>query len=131
MTEDILLTSQGLLLLFKLLIAHAICDFALQTPAMARGKNRHNPPEDNCIPKGQKPATIWPYWLTAHALIHAGGVWAVTGVPLLGALEAVLHWVIDYTKCENLTTVHYDQFCHFLAKAFYVVLYFALLKGLT
>lgn len=112
------------LLLFKLAIIHALCDFALQTSAMARGKNRHNPPEDNSIPAGQQPSTVWPYWLTAHALIHAGGVWAVTRDPICAVIELFTHWIIDFTKCENLSGVHYDQFCHGLMKLLYISIVF-------
>ena len=39
---------------------------------MARGKSRHTTLES--VPSGQSPQTMWPYWLTSHALIHAGAV---------------------------------------------------------
>ena len=43
-------------LLFKLIIGHAVADFALQSDAMAKGKNP-NIPRDNI----QSPN--WRYWL--------------------------------------------------------------------
>lgn len=100
--------------LFALLIGHAVADFALQSDSMARGKNRNRPPEN--IPPGQVPMAIWPYWLTSHALIHAGAVWLVTGNMWLAAAELVVHWVIDFAKCENWTGIHTDQFLHVMCK---------------
>ena len=43
--------------LFRLLVGHAIGDFALQTAAMAKGKNRNRKPD--YIPEGQKPVRVW------------------------------------------------------------------------
>ena len=110
----------ALLLLFGLLIAHAVCDFALQTDAMAKGKNRHKAVNPDLLPPGQKVVSCWPYWLTAHALVHAGGVWAVTESPLCAAIELAAHWLTDFAKCENWTTPHLDQRLHFLARLLYV-----------
>ena len=101
-------------LLFQLLIGHAGADFGLQSDAMARGKNRHLPPAD--VPPGQTPMTMWPYWLTSHALIHAGAVWVVTGRPELAAVEMAAHWLIDFAKCENWTGIHVDQALHVACK---------------
>jgi len=104
-------------LFFKLYIAHALADFALQTDAMAKGKNRHNKPD--YIPAGQKFVPCWHYWLTAHALIHAGGVWWATGIMWLGLVELVMHWLIDFLKCEGLTNPNQDQFLHFVCRLAY------------
>jgi hypothetical protein len=109
-----------LLLLFKLLIGHALADYPLQGDAMAKGKNRHNPPYG--IPTGQKPVAVWSHYLTAHALIHAGFVWALTGDVWLGLAEFALHWFIDFIKCENITNPHQDQALHIACKVAYVVL---------
>lgn len=106
-----------MLLFFKLLIGHALADYPLQGDAMAKGKNRHNPPYG--IPPGQKPVAVWTHYLTAHALIHGGFVWAITGSPALGLVECVLHWIIDFAKCENWTNPHQDQFLHIACKAVY------------
>ena len=103
---------EGLLLFFKLLISHALCDFALQSPFIARAKNRHNKPEDNSVPPGQKVTPIWPYVLSAHALIQAGGVYVVTNSPIAALIQLVSHWFLDFAKCENWTTPHMDQFAH-------------------
>jgi len=104
-------------LLFKLFVAHAIADFALQSEAMAKGKNRHRKPD--YIPQGQKAIRCWPYWLTAHALINGGAVYFATGSVLIGLIELVLHWIIDFAKCENWTSPHDDQFFHICFKMLY------------
>ncbi len=97
-----------------LIVGHALADFALQSDSMARGKNRHREPVG--VPPGQTPQTIWPYWLTAHALIHGGVVALVTGRWELGLAEAVLHWLIDFGKCENWYGIHEDQSMHLVCK---------------
>jgi len=106
--------------LFALLIGFALADFAMQSDAMARGKNRHNKP--SYIPAGQTPVAVWPYYLSAHALIHAGAVWCVTGDVRLGVAEFVLHWIIDFLKCENITNPHMDQLLHFMCRVIYAVI---------
>lgn len=105
--------------LFELLAAHALADFALQSDAMAKGKNRHNRPE--YIPEGQKYIPCWPYWLTAHALIHGGAVYLVTGSLWWGLTETVLHWFIDFIKCEGVTNPHVDQALHLWCRIWYAV----------
>ena len=107
-------------LLFKLLIGHALADYPLQGDATAKGKNRHNPPYG--IPPGQKPVAVWWHYLTAHALIHAGAVWIVTDSMWFALAEFVLHWGIDFAKCENWTNPHQDQALHFACKVAYVLL---------
>lgn len=109
--------SAPLVLAFRLLCGHGLSDFSLQTEWMARNKNRHN------TPAGYDPAlhgpqqTIWPYVLSAHALIHGLAVYLATGVVLLGIAETVAHWLIDFGKCERWYGVHVDQGAHLLCKA--------------
>lgn len=105
---------------FALLIGHALADFALQSDSMARGKNRHSPNAN--LPPGQKPNRVWPYWLGAHALIHGGFVWAITGSAWLGLCETLIHLVIDAAKCEGITNIHEDQGLHVAFKIIWVVL---------
>ncbi len=99
---------------FLLLMAHAVTDFPLQGPVMAKAKNRHTVP-DNVLP-GQTPTPTWFYWLTAHALINAAGVYVVTQRIGLAVAEFVCHWCIDFLKCENVTNPHQDQALHLLCK---------------
>ena len=96
--------------LWWLLVGHAVSDFWAQSDSMARGKNRNRKPEN--IPPGQKAMAVWPYWLSAHALIHGGAVALVTGSVGLGAAEAVAHASIDFGKCENWYGIHADQALH-------------------
>jgi hypothetical protein len=107
-------------MLFALVIGHAAADYWAQSGDMARGKNRHNPPMN--VPAGQVPKALWWHWLTAHALIHAGAVWLVTGSPLLALCEFVAHWLIDFAKCENWTGPTQDQALHIACKVLWVAL---------
>jgi len=111
-------------LLFLLLCGHALADFALQSEAMTKGKNRHNKPD--YIPAGQKYCPCWFYWLTAHALIH--GLIVTYFMPIdyawiYGLTAMGIHWVIDFLKCEGWFTPHFDQFCHFMT-IICIILYF-------
>ena len=108
------------MLLFQLLIGHAVADYWGQSGDMARGKNRHNVPMN--VPPGQVPKALWWHWLTAHALIHAGAVLVVTGSVWLGLAELVLHWCIDFAKCENWTGPTQDQLLHVACKVLWSVL---------
>lgn len=101
-------------MLIALLIGHAFADFVFQSGDMAKGKNRNRPPVG--IPPGQKRQTIWPYWLTSHAAIHATAVYFVTGSVLLASAEFFAHWMIDFGKCENWYGIHADQSLHFCCK---------------
>lgn len=104
---------------FALLIGHALADFALQSDAMAKGKNRHN---RTTPPPGATYTPCWLYWLSSHALIHGGVVWAVTGNVYLGVAETALHWLIDFAKCENRISVHTDQALHVWLKFLWAVI---------
>lgn len=102
-----------------LLVGHAVADYALQSEAMARGKNWNN---TTPVPQGQKPQICWYYWLAAHALIHGGAVTIVTQSILLGIAETVLHFVIDCLKCAGITSINEDQLAHILCKVLWVSL---------
>jgi len=111
-------------LFLYLIMGHALADFALQPEVMAKGKNRNRPVDMSKIPPGQKIQTVWPYWLTSHALIHGGVVDLITGSFELALAETVIHWLIDFMKCENITGIHADQFFHALCKAAWVLMLF-------
>jgi len=113
---------------FLLMVAHAVADFALQSDTMSKGKNRNKKPD--YIPAGQKYCACWPYWLGAHSLIAGGAVYAVTGLLSLGIFETVAHWIIDFLRCENLTTPHRDQFDHIVLRVCYAgIWYLGVIKG--
>jgi predicted DNA repair protein MutK len=106
--------------LFSLLACgHAFADFALQSDLIAKGKNRHTPAFN--VPTGQTLQTIWPWVLSAHAAIHAGTVMLITGSLVVGLSEFVLHWIIDFAKCENWTGIHTDQTLHLICKLAFAI----------
>lgn len=104
-------------LLFALLIGHVLADFVLQTDVMAQAKNRHN---STYVNPDVMPS--WPYWMSAHSMIHAGIVWAITGNEVLGLAEFINHWWTDTMKCEKKFGPHADQFIHILTKVGYVLI---------
>lgn len=107
-------------LLFALLIGHALADYPLQGAFLARAKDRHS--DSGALFGEQKaPKGLWVHALTAHSLVHAGAVWLITSSVLLAAVELVLHWFIDFAKCERWTGFHLDQVLHVLCKIGYVL----------
>jgi hypothetical protein len=106
-------------LLFALLIGHALADYPLQGAFLARAKDRHS--DSGALFGEQKaPKGLWIHALTAHSLVHAGAVWLITGSVLLTVVELLLHWLIDFAKCEGWTGFHTDQLLHVLCKIGYV-----------
>jgi len=104
---------------FLLLIGHVIADFALQSPLMAKLKNRHNTPTK--IPDGQKYVPTWGFWLSGHGLIHGGFVFLATGNVWFGIAETMIHCLIDFAKCENKLNPYQDQLLHYISKIPYVL----------
>ena len=100
-------------ILFWMLVGHAVCDFGLQSDWMARHKNRHIR-ETNIHSKN--PELIWIEVLSSHAMMHAGAVALATGSILLGVLEFVTHWCIDFCKNEDWFGFHTDQGLHIASK---------------
>ncbi len=93
-------------------IAHALADYPLQGDYLAREKQRR---------QGGAPRD-WLIALTAHALIHSGGVWIVSGSVLLACAELCIHWLIDLGKGEGRYGYVADQLLHLACKGLYVVL---------
>ena len=58
----------------------------------------------------------------AHALIHGGAVYLITGQLVYGLIETVSHWLIDFAKCEGKISMHVDQALHILLKLSYSLL---------
>ncbi len=110
-------------LLFAFIIGHALADYPLQGKFLAIKKNRHIKTADYM---GEGPPSLWVYCLTAHALVHAGTVWVILatfGLPaaaIIAFVEFVLHWIIDFAKCERWTNFHQDQAMHILCKIGYI-----------
>lgn len=78
-------------LIFWLLVGHSLADYPWQGEYLAAAKRRNS---------GH--ATPWWIALTAHSLIHAGVVAAVTGSFVLGICEFGAHWLIDFFKCNGV-----------------------------
>lgn len=95
-----------------LAVAHALADFPLQGDYLARQKTRVT----------ASSSEEWIVALSAHSLIHAGAVWLVTGSMILGAVELVLHALIDLAKGERKFGLVTDQILHLSCKAAYAVL---------
>jgi hypothetical protein len=112
-------------LLFLFIIGHAVADYPLQIDSMARGKNRNRPLDFSKIPEGQKPVKhVWVYWLSAHSLTHAGAVFIISQNIYLAFAEFIFHWIIDFLKCENYTTIDQDQALHILCKIAWCLIIF-------
>lgn len=103
-------------LLFAFLAAHAVCDFVLQGDVMGRGKSRRRHRKGE-FDVGFPP---WYYWLSAHGLTHGGAVYLISGMWTLGAVETVLHAIIDHQKCEDRISLNVDQALHLGCKLVYV-----------
>jgi hypothetical protein len=100
-----------LITLWWLLVGHAVCDYPLQGDFLARGKNHKNP----------IPGIPWYHCLIAHALIHGGAVALITGDVWLGCIEAAIHTVIDYGKCDGRFGFNFDQALHIGCKIVWAV----------
>ncbi|MGJ8725867.1 MAG: DUF3307 domain-containing protein [Roseibacillus sp.] len=101
-------------ILFALLIGHALGDFAFQTEFVSQAKCKVYWGADS----GK---WDWLVILSAHSLIHAGFVWAITGSLWYGVAEFVLHGIIDQTKCSRRLGFLSDQLLHIGCKVSYVL----------
>jgi hypothetical protein len=99
-------------MLFGLVVGHFVMDFPLQGNAVALQKS----PRPGARDEGLAKAVPWPYWMTAHALMHGGTVMLVTGSCALGLLETAAHWVTDVAKCMGKIGIHADQAVHIACK---------------
>lgn len=91
-------------ILFLMLFAHVLGDFILTTEALSRYKNR-NLDRPSAVPG-------WEYWLTAHAFLHGGLIYFATGNWMVAVYIFVMHWVIDYAKCDSKISADQDQVLH-------------------
>lgn len=92
---------------------HALADFPLQGDYIAKQKVRRHADNDS----------VWIVALTAHCVIHAGGVWLVSGSLALGCVELVLHMLIDIGKGEERFGLVADQMLHLTCKLAYVLMF--------
>jgi hypothetical protein len=95
-----------------LLMAHCLADYPLQGDFLSKAKN----------PKAPIPGVPWYQAMTAHAMIQGGFVYIIMGSLLLGMLEVVAHFVIDYAKCQGWLSFNQDQGLHIACKAVWITL---------
>lgn len=100
-------------LLFWLLVGHALADYVFQTDMMRKLK----------YPSASHPGGgPWWFWMSAHALTHAGATALATGGRVdVGLMEFAGHFMIDSFPERN---PYLDQALHVIAKiawAAYVV----------
>ncbi len=113
---------QGIALLsFAMIIGHAFGDYPLQAEFLANGKNRHLDAR-KLFNGAPGPPFLWIHALTAHSLIQSGIVWLITGSPVLAFVEFVVHWIIDFVRCEQWISFGVDQLLHVAFKVIYAVL---------
>ena len=98
-------------LALMLAMGHFLADFALQSDRMAVEK---------CPGRGA--VLPWGWWLSAHAAIHGLLVAAITGLPLLGLAEWVIHGCVDLGKCRQWYGINVDQMLHLLCKLLWTAL---------
>jgi hypothetical protein len=99
------------LLFFAFMIGHVVCDYPLQGDFLSRAKNHKQP----------IPGVPFYQALGAHALMHGGAVWLLTGLWWLGVIEIAMHSFIDYLKCDGRIGFNVDQSLHTACKILYVL----------
>ena len=99
-------------LLFVLIFAHALADYPLQGAFLSEAKNRNT-----AIGK-----VFWPHALFAHAMIHGGFVFLITGSLAMALAEVVIHAATDWLKCESKISLNVDQAIHIACKVAYAAL---------
>lgn len=101
--------------IFLMFCGHALADFSLQTEWQALNKNRHV--RDSFTPEQKRTMlVIWPWLLTAHALVHGLMVYIILQRLDLAIAETVVHWIIDFGKNERWYNFHVDQVLHLITK---------------
>lgn len=100
--------------LIILVAGHLICDYPLQGDAIALGKNRNVDPA--------RFGVNWYYWMASHAATHAMAVWIITGNFAAGLFEFIMHFIIDFGKCEKKYGLHVDQALHVICKIVIVLI---------
>lgn len=92
-------------ILIALIMAHFLCDFALQNDFVANFKARF---------VNEKKNDMWVWVLSAHCAIHSIPVFLLTKSVTLSVLMFVTHFIIDLTKCEKKISFNTDQTLHLL-----------------
>ena len=101
---------QPLQLFILLILGHFVADFPLQGDRMAAEK---------C--PGKDVVLSWRWWLSSHAATHGFVVAILTGFPVLGLCEMLIHGLIDYGKCRLHYPLIVDQSLHWACKLMWVL----------
>lgn len=105
-------------LFITMIVGHVFTDHIFQSHQMLLGKDHKHVTEF-----GEQYGTLWPLFLSSHALVNAAGVTLITGSVLLGVAEFVVHWIIDYAKNERCDFGYLtDQVLHIISKLAWAVL---------
>jgi hypothetical protein len=96
-------------ILILLILAHFVADFVLQNDRMAVEK---------C--PGKDVVLHWTWWMAGHTALHGLFVAVITGIPLLGLAEWIIHFAIDYGKCRGYYNLGMDQAFHIFCKMLWV-----------
>ncbi len=92
-------------------LAHCVADYPLQSDRIAIEK---------C--PGCGVTLDWKWWLFAHSGVHGFFVAWITGIPILGVAEMLMHALIDIGKCKKKYHMFADQTLHLLCKALWALL---------
>ena len=90
-------------ILFMLVCAHFLCDFALQNDFVAKFKAVY-------VEYGYNP--MWFWVLLAHSAIHALAVLLITQMIVLALIMLITHFLIDLLKCQKYLSFNQDQLLH-------------------
>lgn len=97
--------------LILLFAGHALCDFPLQGQFLSDAKNHRRP----------NAGEHWARALFAHAMIHCGMVYWVTGSAWFALAELAIHGLTDYAKCDGQITSTQDQAIHYACKVAWAI----------
>jgi hypothetical protein len=98
-------------------LAHCVADYPLQSDRIATEK---------C--PGCGVVLDWKWWLCAHSGVHGFFVAWITGIPILGLAEMLMHALIDIGKCKKKYNMFADQALHLLCKALWTLLVIPIAK---
>jgi hypothetical protein len=101
-------------MMFLVIAAHFVCDYTLQTEAVAIGKNRS-------INKTRFGVDWW-YWMMGHSFTHGVALYLITGSVAAAVCDTFTHFMIDDSKCAGIFGIHVDQALHIVWRVLVVAI---------